>query len=297
MYAKRRDIKGFELLATQLYALTRGGGPDWARAQELGRQCDPENQLYMPGGHPEEIILDGERVVVEPLGATTQPHSVQSAPTRPFVDSGLPTLDERTEPARRAPVGFDASTEQMDFALASLDLDLSEAFDDGGAAVRAMEATRPIASSLQRPVDPGLDFDFSSPSPPARRATLVPVPTEHLDLDSLAMDLDDPHHSPTVALPTVSGVPRGGADDTTLDFSRFTVSEPGTLVDTAPTTPGNLDQVTLDNGDPLLRKLELAEEFRQIGDIDGARDLLEEVLAKAKGTLHAKAQAMLDALG
>ena len=293
VYAKRRDIKGFELLATQLYALTRGGGPDWARAQELGRQCDPDNQLYMAGGHPEEIILDGERVVVEPLGATTQPHSVQSAPTRPFVDSGLPTLDERTEPARRPPVGFDSPTEPMDFALASLDLDLSEAFDDGGAAARAMEATRPIASSLQRPVDPGLDFDFGAPSPPPRRPSLVPVPTEHLDLDSLAMDLD----SPTVALPTVSGVPRGGSDDTTLDFSRFTVSEAGTLADTAPTTPGNLDEVTLDNGDPLVRKLELAEEFRQIGDIDGARDLLDEVLVKAKGTLHAKAQAMLDALG
>ena len=293
VYAKRRDIKGFELLATQLYALTRGGGPDWARAQELGRQCDPDNQLYLPGGHPEEIILDGERVVVEPLGATTQPHSVMSAPTQPFVDSGLPTLDERTAPTRRAPLGFEVPTEQMDFALASLDLDLSQAFDDGGAAARAMEATRPIASSLQRPVDPGLDFDFGAPGRPPHRASLVPVPTERLDLDSLTMDLD----SPTVALPTLSGAPRGGNDDNTLDFGRFAVSEQGSLAETAPTTPGNLDEITLDNGDPLLRKLELAEEFRQIGDIDGARDLLDEVLAKAKGTLHAKAQAMLDALG
>ena len=297
VYAKRRDIKGFELLATQLYALTRGGGVDWARAQELGRQCDPDNQLYLPGGHPEEIILDGERVIVEPLGATTQPHSVQSAPTQPFVDSGLPTLDERTEPTRRAAVGFDAPTEQMNFALGALDLDLSEAFNDGGAAARAMQATRPIASSLQRPVDPGLDFDFAAPSPPARRTPPVPASTEHLDLDSLTMALDDHQHSPTMALPTVSGVPRGGSVDSTLDFSRFTVSEPGVLADTAPTTPGNLDDVALDNSDPLVRKLELAEEFRQIGDIDGARDLLEEVLVKAKGTLHAKAQAMLDALG
>ena len=36
VYAKRRDTKGFELLATQLYALTRGEGEDWAKAQELG---------------------------------------------------------------------------------------------------------------------------------------------------------------------------------------------------------------------------------------------------------------------
>ena len=48
--------------------------------------------------------------------------------------------------------------------------------------------------------------------------------------------------------------------------------------------------------DPLARKLELAEEFRQIGDLEGARDLLEEVVAKADGALQTKAQGMLDEL-
>ena len=50
-------------------------------------------------------------------------------------------------------------------------------------------------------------------------------------------------------------------------------------------------------GDPLARKLELAEEFRQIGDVEGARDLLEEVVAKADGALKSKAQGMLAGLG
>ena len=52
----------------------------------------------------------------------------------------------------------------------------------------------------------------------------------------------------------------------------------------------------LDENDPLARKLELAEEFRQIGDMEGARDLLEEVVAKAGGALKTKAQSMLDSL-
>ena len=47
VYAKRRDIKGFELLATQLYALTRGEGEDWAKAQELGA-ADRSRQLDVP---------------------------------------------------------------------------------------------------------------------------------------------------------------------------------------------------------------------------------------------------------
>jgi pilus assembly protein FimV len=51
-----------------------------------------------------------------------------------------------------------------------------------------------------------------------------------------------------------------------------------------------------DNADPLVRKLELAEEFRQIGDMEGARDLIEEVIAKASGSLKAKAQGMLETL-
>ena len=64
------------------------------------------------------------------------------------------------------------------------------------------------------------------------------------------------------------------------------------------TEPATIASDSLDNldSDPLARKLELAEEFRQIGDLEGARDLLEEVVAKAGGTLRAKAQAMLDSL-
>ena len=53
----------------------------------------------------------------------------------------------------------------------------------------------------------------------------------------------------------------------------------------------------LPEGDPLARKLELAEEFRQIGDLEGARDLLEEVVAKSEGILKNKAQSMLASLG
>ena len=48
--------------------------------------------------------------------------------------------------------------------------------------------------------------------------------------------------------------------------------------------------------DPLETKFALAEEFRAIGDVDGARSLAEEVLAHASGSLKGKAQAFLNAL-
>jgi pilus assembly protein FimV len=57
---------------------------------------------------------------------------------------------------------------------------------------------------------------------------------------------------------------------------------------------GNLDlpdEADADEG--LSRKMELADEFRQIGDTEGARDLLQEVIAQSRGALKAKAEGML----
>ncbi len=281
VYAKRRDTKGFELLATQLYALTKGLGTDWDRSQEMGRQIDPDNQLYQQGGHPEEIILDGERVVIEPLGATTQPHSVLS-PTRAFSESRLPQLGNS---------GFD------------LDLDLDQ--PDDTRSNDAMAATRPMAPTALRAVDNGLDFSHSVRGFDPQRSVAVnqrnfddprSVPASHiqptqpadLDLDSFTMDLDDGKSNSTTTQPTR---PDQGDE---LAVVNFDSTNAGPLADTRPDA---LDDLTFASADPLARKLELAEEFRQIGDIDGARDLLEEVLSKAAGSLRSRAQAMLDTLG
>ena len=51
-----------------------------------------------------------------------------------------------------------------------------------------------------------------------------------------------------------------------------------------------------DDGDPLMRQLELADEFRQIGDTEGAREVLQELITKATGPLRDKAQQMLNEL-
>ncbi|MES2941834.1 MAG: FimV/HubP family polar landmark protein, partial [Pseudomonadota bacterium] len=52
IYAKRRDIKAFEVIAMEAYNLTRGEGPEWAYIGEMGRELDPSNPMYQPGGQP-----------------------------------------------------------------------------------------------------------------------------------------------------------------------------------------------------------------------------------------------------
>lgn len=62
-----------------------------------------------------------------------------------------------------------------------------------------------------------------------------------------------------------------------------------------PPADRNLD-LPDDSDDPLQTKLDLAEEFRAIGDEDGARSLIEEVIAGASGDLLSKAERALGRL-
>lgn len=239
VYAKRRDTKGFELLATQMYTLTRGEGEDWAKAQELGVSIDPENPMYQPGGAPAALMSTGGGVV-EPLGASTMPQSVLPSPSQ-YEQSRLPTsqLDESA-------------------AAVDVDLDLGAPMHESARPAPAAETKRPMPPVPMQAPDLGA---LDRPEAQAQNSKSL-----EFDLSDITLDLDSP--------PSVSGA---------------RVSEhPGDALD---------DLMAGEEADPLVRKLELAEEFRQIGDADGARDLLREVVAKAEGGLKAKAQGMLDGLG
>lgn len=254
VYAKRRDTKGFELLAGELYGLTGGQGDDWAKAQEMGRSIDPENPLYEPGGQPAAGSV-AEAGGGEMLGASTMPHSVVPPVSRLDVTAPDLNLDVDSGPISSMDMDLDISapgpiTElpTTGFQVSDVpDLDLSAPSLPGGGVDSA-----------------SLDFELSDI--PAAPVTTTSAPT--LDLSDISLDLDEPVSAPAAP----SGMSTSGMGLTGLD---------------------DLD----DDLDPLARKLELAEEFQQIGDYEGARDLLAEVVEKAEGPLKAKAQSLLDNLG
>jgi pilus assembly protein FimV len=242
VYAKRRDTKGFELLATQLYALTKGEGEDWAKAQEHGRQIDPDNPMYKAGGRPTGALAGA--TMGEPLGASTMPQSVLPSPSAYAAMDAPDTLPT-------GPVDVD------------LDLNLPVAGDLPPPA--PPERTQPFDGGLDLTL-PSIQGDLPPPAP-------AQVPGADFDVGSLSLDLDPPRVVSAPA-PLAAAEPPASAP---VPFS---------------TNFGGLG-----GDDALLRKLELAEEFRQIGDSEGARDLLEEVVAQAgDGPLRAKAQGLLDKL-
>ena len=121
---------------------------------------------------------------------------------------------------------------------------------------------RSLPEAQNRNAASGLSFTIDEPTTPVARPAPAPAPAAvdsgmlEFDLGSLSLDLDD---NPTTESPTVG--------------SELTASE-----------------------DPLETKFALAEEFRALGDSDGARSLASEVVAQAQGALKTKAQAFLNAL-
>ncbi len=243
VYAKRRDIKGFELLATQLFALTRGEGEEWTKAQELGAQIDPDNTLYHAGGAPER--RDEGATIVEALGASTLPQSIVPVPSQYGSSVSDVTL--------------------RDSQIGDIDLDLDNP-------------------------------DIGVPSQPVPFDATESVPPRHADSG---------YSAPTHKMPLTPNEPVAVADhrDEPLAFDLSGISldleKPVAAAAAAPAV-GAIEMPFVEDEashDPVSRKMELAEEFQRIGDKDGARDLLREVLTTASGTTKTKAQAMLDDLG
>ncbi len=260
VYAKRRDTKGLEMLAVQVYSMTKGEGEDWAKAQEIGRSVDADNPLYQPGGLPQAVMMQGGEMI-EPLGASTMPASVKPASSLQGTQGDLPgkkTLD----------LGLDLD----------LDLDTPDAITSTDSGLSPVESTQPLRNIDTQPPLDSISFDLPDlPETVPTKEEGLPLATS--DFGALDFDLGD------------SDEPASGLSDSPMSGDK--------LPDFAPSTPPSEAQISDFgdiNRDPLERKLELAEEFRQIGDSEGARDLLEEVIAKATGALKTKAQGMLDRL-
>lgn len=285
IYAKRRDAKAFEMMATEVYALSGGTGPDWEHACNLGQELDPSNQLYTPGGKP--LPVDGAPTDFAsdmPLGM---------ANTQPFMPQ-----DEAVEPPL-AP------------AHGPLDLDLD--FSATGAP--------PLdAVSIDAPLEFTLDGDFSPDTPPAAMEPIAP-PAFELNPDDLAFDSTPEPVTPTdiVSAPLENEQALHFDLDIEPDTSQqATALPPADPEPLAPTQTADDDLMSFDmdalafdmpgsdpvspledipEGDPLETKLSLAAEFMAIGDMEGARSLAEEVVEQATGRLKDKARAFLSDLG
>ena len=147
---------------------------------------------------------------------------------------------------------------------------------------QAAPAAAPVAAAAAG-VDLDLDLDFSLDEAPARAsvpsASTQPAPIASAPDNGLAFEAPSLPASPA---------PAAAAADNLMNFDMG-----GLSLDLG--TPS--EQPDTGNEDPLATKLALADEFKAIGDTDGARALIEEIIAEASGDMKSRAQKALAALG
>lgn len=256
IYAKRRDTRALEAIATEAHGITDGEGPDWQAITSLGAELEPENPMYQPGGKPRPKL--DAKPEHRQFGADTEPQTaavlLSKEPDSTSLDLNLETGDTRHSLLQ------DVATVALAGTAAA---GAAEAATDSSEAPAATPSTEPAAAAATDDlVDLDLGMDFSPPSQPAADATPAPSAPPVSDSGMIEFDMSALSADPDS---------RSGSD-----------------IDTE-----QLDDV---DDDPLSTKLSLAQEFRTIGDVEGARSLAQEVVAEATGALKIKAERFLTEL-
>ncbi len=318
IYAKRRDTQAYEGMAKEAFRLAGGDSAEWARICEQGQGIDPANPLYRPGSGP---AAEASPLATSPLGVmaagsmATQKIDrsgdlVEAQPSA-SVDLDLDldfSLDEEPvsviEEARPSQLEPTVAMPSLDSQPAGLDVDFGVSTES--MTVRQPNVEQAVEFSLPEIDNPDDTIALSSADSDDFRQQAA-VSFGSTSPAPLALNDDDATVTPTESGNAGSNFDRTAPNKLTASQTPFKpTSEPeagmlefdlGTLsLDLDATEPGS-GQMSTEPEDPLATKLALAEEFVSIGDDDGARALIEEVISEATGDLKAKAQRALASLG
>ncbi len=263
IYASRKDLGAFSSLAGELYQQTNGEGNDWERASELGRSIDSKNPLYTPQNESPK-----ETQAVTP--------AVSESSSSDFGDRG-------DDISASIPVDFDLGTPSQSFAPAAPVKAISSQSQDSFRREEprlvmtenpALEATQPT---------PALDFNLDTPSSVSSGVVAV---GDRVESPKLSLDFD--LNLPTIA-PTPSPITPVDLSSISLDLDSGKATELS-LVDSTAAEPLGAKQ------QEMATKLDLAAAYLEIGDREGAQELLEEVLRGGDSEQQSRAKKLLESI-
>jgi pilus assembly protein FimV len=303
IYAGRKSADAFEQVAKELQIGTGGKGEIWNKAARLGYQVDPSNPRYAAGRPGDD---DGTATMVIGTGGLAAAAAAVAAPAA--LDAARTNLDFN--------LGFDESAlgTTTDIDLGKLgpeieaatttrtDIDLSEMGEanamtesvllDPGAKLPDFESQSTVQMQAQEHTKPleggvgggGLDFDFDvnalSSAPPAAPAA-APAGEDDggLNFDLSGLDLGS----------GASDSGAGAAPD--LDLSGINLDLGG--ASSSLSGGGGHDDKWYD----VQTKFDLAKAYQEMGDKEGAREILQEVMAEGDAEQKQAAQQVLASLG
>ena len=313
IYFARKDQKSFDLLAGELYGMTRGEGDDWAQAASMGLSLDPANPLYAGATPQSEAYLPGLSLPTQPLEDLDANELLDGSLSPDMLDS-ISIIDLASSHSENSSDSIDSISENShqvtkddSFDMDGLDFDLDISDDN-------------FEENQDVPTIP--DISISTTSKVADIEENIPT----IDFGSIDFDLG------SVETDSVSNVDQNLNDDVDVEISiddSLELSEVPELskhtesFETQENQDINVDSKTdevskielsnfdfdLDGVSPgigdenseskpeynaeMATKLDLAVAYQEIGDREGARELLEEVIKGGSANQIEQAKEML----
>ncbi len=294
IHAQHNKPSAFETVAAELYAQCQGQGETWQKVVALGRQLDPNNPMFAEGSShvaprtpppgvdsdaftmgPDltlppknmdggiDMQLDDEITVSPSSGAQPRPNKtpadILAGADRALEMSTRTTPDAFAEKARAASSTVAATTAAGMAAVAAA----------GAAAAHQVDTAK-----SKMDLDFHLD-DTDKPTPMhVARAPEPAFAAAHADAPASAAD----------RLARPAAAMELDKLDLSFDPDKATFEDP---------TPSVLDGQWHDAA----TKLDLAKAYQEMGDVEGAREILQEVLHEGDEQQKSEAQALLTKLG
>lgn len=319
IYANRQDAHGFQTIAEEMLAQVGAASPEWAEAAAMGRKFDPANPLYLtvqgdghhpgaeaPAEHGHAGAVAAGAAALAGVGAVAAAEAFKPTVTGETTRRGddwttlSPDLDP-SAPSTKAP------------QLADLDLPL-ESFP-APAAGDPITAPDEAAEMFKSHAEPEADLpQFNAHAGEAYQP--VSAPPMHMDLSDLSLDLNPTPPAaeaapaapavvaeeslPSWAQPTdLSQAPMHfDAEPHHAEQEHVVNDEPQSAIRLDTNLPHTLSgEHGADGVRDLQIKFDLAKAYIEIGDKEGARELLQEVLDLGDPSFHAEAQALMRQIG
>jgi pilus assembly protein FimV len=294
IYSKRKDVAAFDGVARELHMATGGQGDTWLQAARMGYALDPQNPRYALGKPT------GAAAVAAAAAA-----SAAAMDDKLDFDIGLDDTDAATKTdIDLTRLGAAAGT-STDVDLSNLSAgqdEMSKLAQSTGASMAQTQQRQPMDLDLSADQGKaaGLDFDF--------------------DLNGLGAEAPQQDNTRTVTNALSQTMSGDASSSVQFDLSKISLDEgaldkvePRLDVGTSSTPDIDLSSIDLDLSGgktegsvdggarddrwyDVQTKFDLAKAYQEMGDKEGAREILREVIAEGDNEQQAAAQRVLEAL-
>lgn len=296
-YYATKDKAAFDAVARELHERLGGqGGVLWDRAVAMGKELSPDNPLFSGADAGGLSVADFAPRKPEGTDIDLDFEAQESAPPADL-DIGL----DQGQAAEAAP-----ADEVLDLDLDLEDTQIFQAEEAGGSEPDLNQETPGVTPASPVDETAEIDLDLGAFDADDEKTAVLPEPEETQEAVDISFDLDEGD----LALDTEplgggeAGLEASPVDETAeIDLgdlgdlsSAFGDNEPTDLNEQLSSEDlGMVDDegAVISEGDEVGTKLDLAKAYIDMGDAEGARSTLEEVIAEGNEAQRREAQELM----